>query len=431
MPIFAMGKVCVGGVVCINLETAPIVGTTVPGFRPWVSGRVRVLRAAPLRVKNSSNIPNLWVKCNLPEDDEGGSLTTQIPLMTLDLPSLLETARPLAVSDLFLSEGKPPFIRRNSVLEDLNQPPVERAAMEKFFALCGADPIASKDADIAYTSAGGLRFRVNLHQHNNGELGAVLRHVRDQIPTMDVLGLPEETLAPWLARPAGLILVSGGTGAGKSTTVASCLSWINAQRCAHVVTIEDPVEYIFRGNLSVFTQREIGTDTQSFGDGMRGAMRQSPNVIFLGEVRDTETAQAALHASQSGQLVITTVQAYGIRDTLGRFAGFFPEAVRTTALDTLASQLVGIFAQRLLPGAEGGLFLAAEHFENAGATRGWIREDTPERIVELIREHPTPQNRGFLESLVAGARAGLIRPEIGLSAADNPTEFKRAFRGVA
>ena len=351
--------------------------------------------------------------------------------MALDLPSLLETARPLAVSDLFLSEGKPPFIRKNSVLEDLNEPPVERAAMEELFGLCGADPVATKDADVAYVSEKGLRFRVNLHQHNNGELGAVLRHVRDQIPTMDVLGLPEDVLMPWLTRPAGLVLIAGGTGAGKSTTVASCLSWINAQRCAHVVTVEDPVEYLFKGNLSVFTQREVGIDTQSFGDGMRGAMRQSPNVIFLGEVRDAETAQAALHASQSGQLVITTVQAYGIRDALGRFAGFLPEAARKTALDTLASQLVGILAQRLLPGAEDGLFLATEHFENAGATRGWIRDDTPERIAELIRERPTPQNRGFLESLVAGARAGLITPETGISAADNPPEFKRAFRGLS
>ena len=351
--------------------------------------------------------------------------------MALDLPSLLETARPLAVSDLFLAEGKPPFIRKNSVLEDLNQPAVDRTAMEEFFALCGADPIETKDADIAYTSKDGLRFRVNLHQHNNGELGAVLRHVRDQIPTMDVLGLPEDVLTPWLMRPAGLVLVAGGTGAGKSTTVASCLAWINAQRCAHIVTIEDPVEYIFSGNLSVFTQREVGTDTASFGNGMRGAMRQSPNVIFLGEVRDAETAQAALHASQSGQLVITTVQAYGVRDTLGRFAGFFPEAARKTALDTLANQLVGILAQRLLPGAEKGLFLATEFFENAGAIRGWIRDDTPERIPELIRERPTPQNRGFLESLIAGARAGLITPETGLSASDNPAEFKRAFRGVS
>jgi twitching motility protein PilT len=351
--------------------------------------------------------------------------------MALDLPSLLEIARPLAVSDLFLSEGRPPYVRKNSVLEDLNEPAVARPTIEDLFRLCGRDPASTLDGDVAYTTEDGMRFRVNLHHHGNGKLGAVLRHVRRQIPTMDVLGLPEEVVAPWLQRAAGLVLVAGGTGSGKSTTVASCLAWINSQRCAHIVTVEDPVEYIFGDNLSVFTQREIGHDTASFSDGMRGAMRQSPNVIFLGEVRDAETAQAALHASQSGQLVITTVQAYGIRDAVGRYAGFFSESARKNALDTLAGQLVGVLAQRLLPGANGGLFLATEHFENGGAIRGWIRDDTPERIAELVREHPTPQNRGFLESLVSGARAGLISPETGFAASENPAEFKRAFRGVA
>ncbi len=162
---------------------------------------------------------------------------------------------------------------------------------------CGATEEA-KDHDSSFTSAEGIRFRVNLLRQL-GRHAAVLRRIRSDIPDLETLGLPAEVLREWIARKSGLVLICGPTGSGKSTTLASCLEWMNQALCRHVVTIEDPIEYLFANRQCLFTQREVGIDTPSFAEGLRRSLRQSPDVILVGEIRDAETAMTAAQACRN------------------------------------------------------------------------------------------------------------------------------------
>jgi len=350
--------------------------------------------------------------------------------MSPGLAELLEYSRPLAASDLFLSEGRAPFLRYNTVLTEIEHSPLTREQVAEVFHLTGMDPETTKDCDTTFETPNGLRFRANLH-HKGSKLGAVLRHVRSQIPAMDTLGLPDALLTRWLTKQTGIILVTGATGAGKSTSIASCLEWLNNNTSRHIVTIEDPVEYIFQERRCIFTQREIGIDTESFKRGLLSAMRQSPDVVFVGEIRNYETASIALQAAETGQLVITSMQSLGVQDTLYRLLNLFPVEDRSNTINLLASQLQGIICQQLLPGANGGLYLALEHMENTGAIREWIREENPERIIDFMRERRSEGNVTFLDSLIYGCQNHLISPEVGLAACDNELEFTRGMRGVS
>ena len=201
----------------------------------------------------------------------------------------------------------------------LHPGPVSRPAMEEFWQSCGIDPATHPEADISWQIPHGGRLRVNLY-HTLGRLAAVLRPIRARIPSLAELGLPAALLESWLQRRYGLILVTGPTGSGKSTTVASCLDWINRHLARHIVTLEDPIEYLFENDLSFFSQREIRQDSESFATGLRAALRQSPDVLFLGEIRDAETAVTALHAAETGHLVISTLHSSSVVETLERFS---------------------------------------------------------------------------------------------------------------
>ncbi|CAN5242060.1 type IV pilus twitching motility protein PilT [soil metagenome] len=349
--------------------------------------------------------------------------------MSPQLAALLERTSPLGASDLFLAAGRPPILRENGELSEIDQRPLPQEIIEELFALCDTDPAEVRDRDIGLQIPGGLRFRANLHRRS-GQPAAVLRHVRSQVPTMDTLGLPEQLLTRWLTRPSGFILVTGSTGSGKSTTIASCLEWINAQMTRHIVTIEDPIEYVFSDRRSFFTQREVGGDTDTFATGLRSALRQSPDVIFLGEIRDRTTATIALQAAETGQLVVSSMQSLSVRDTFARMTNLFAEADRAAVLDLLAYQLIGCICQQLIPGPR-GLFLALEHMENVGATRQYIRDGEPDRLSDHLRGRQTAENTTFLSSLIQGCQQGRITPEVGMAASGNEIEFARSLRGIA
>ncbi|MDG2123918.1 MAG: ATPase, T2SS/T4P/T4SS family [Verrucomicrobiales bacterium] len=350
--------------------------------------------------------------------------------MDHSLAALLQLACPIDASDLFLSENRPAILRRNTRLQEVTNHPITTAQMESLFHTCGTDPATTNDHDVSFTSADGLRFRINLHRRA-GKLAAVLRHVRTQIPNMETLGLPEIVLTRWLTKEAGIIIITGSTSCGKSTTVASCLEWINQNTSRHIVTIEDPVEYVFEDARSFFTQREIGTDTASFATGIRSALRQSPDVIFVGEIRDRETASIALQAAETGQLVITTMQSSTVRDTFRRLFNLFPVQDRASASYLISHQLLGVVCQQLLPGTNDGLFLGLEYFENAAATRDWIRDGEPEKILEHARTHDPNSSMSFLDSLIWGVKNGYLDRDVALSACDNDIEFNRSLRGIA
>ncbi|RYZ15558.1 MAG: type IV pili twitching motility protein PilT, partial [Myxococcaceae bacterium] len=227
----------------------------------------------------------------------------------------------------------------------------------------------------------------------------------------------------------GLVLITGPTGSGKSTTVASCLDWINRHQRRHIVTLEDPIEFLFTNDQSLFSQREIRQDSLNFSEGLRAALRQSPDVLFLGEIRDAETAVTALHAAETGHLVISTLHSSSVVETLDRFANLL-RGESEGALSLLSSQLIGIVSQQLLPRAGGGLFLAVEYMQNEAATRRWIQESRFTELQDHLLKSGNANNCSLLRYLVAAVQEGYLEADVARGACARPQDFDRAMRGI-
>ncbi len=349
--------------------------------------------------------------------------------MIARIDALTSAAADHGASDLFLSADEPPRLRVAGGIATMGDAVVPAAVVEDFWRACGADPARSCDHDTSYVDAKGHRFRVNLYRHL-GRIAAVLRHIKRHVAGLEELGLPATLLRDWVSRPSGLVLVTGATGCGKSTTLASCLDWLNHHADRHIVTIEDPVEYLFAAEVSFFSQREVYTDTASFAQGLRSALRQSPDVIFVGEIRDSETATTALQAAETGHLVLSTLHSASVTDTLERLTHLFPPAERESALLLLSSQLIGILSQKLLAGPDDTLHVVVEHLQNEGATREWVRRTKLPEIADFLRRGESPANRSFLTSLVEATESGLLTAETAAEASLTPNDFYRALRGI-
>ena len=344
--------------------------------------------------------------------------------------ALLQSAEEHGASDLFIAEEQVPRMKVGGRLLVVGEDPLAREEVVAFWKRCGADPEYDGDRDTSYVSHGGIRFRVNLHRHL-GELGAVLRKINTEIPALAGLGVPVELLTGWVQAPSGLVLVTGPTGSGKSTTLASCLEWLNQNIAKHVVTIEDPIEYLFESKQCLFTQREVFTDTDSFARGLRSSLRQAPDVILLGEIRDPETAQIALQAAETGHLVLATLHSANVAETVERLTNLFPAEERDTQLLLLSNLLIGIICQKLLPAAAGGVHLVAEHVENTGAVRNYLRESRVTEIVDFMRRGDNPNNRLFMDALVESTQAGHLDADTAASASGSASDFERALRGIS
>jgi pilus retraction protein PilT len=345
------------------------------------------------------------------------------------LHQLIRNAFADSATDVFLIEDEPPRIRREGDVVILHPGPVPRTAMEDFWKSCGIDPATHLEADISWQVPEGGRVRVNLY-HTLGRLAAVLRPIRNTIPPLAELGLPGSLLESWMQRRYGLILITGPTGSGKSTTVASCLDWINRNLSRHIVTLEDPIEFLFTNERSLFSQREMRQDSTNFATGLRSALRQSPDVLFLGEIRDSETALTALHAAETGHLVISTLHSSSVVETLDRFTHLLGTE-SSGALSLLASQLVGILSQQLLPRLGGGLFPALEYMQNEAATRRWIQENRITELQDHLLKSNEATNCSLLEYLVASVQQGYLDPDIARASCARPQDFDRAMRGIS
>ncbi|MFD2255933.1 type IV pilus twitching motility protein PilT [Luteolibacter algae] len=332
-------------------------------------------------------------------------------------------------SDVFLMEGEPPRIRRSGVVVPLNPEPISRASLQELWHGCDVNPTLRKEADVSWHVPGGGRLRVNLY-HSLGRLAAVMRPIKEDIPSLEGLSLPSQQLEAWMRKPFGLVLVTGPTGSGKSTTVAACLEWINQQLPRHIVTLEDPIEFLFTNKQSLFSQREIRQDSESFAEGLRSALRQSPDVLFLGEIRDAETALTALHAAETGHLVISTLHSSGVVDTLDRFIHLIGSEKSGGALYLLASQLIGIISQQLLPRNGGGMFPVLEFMQNEAGTRRWIMEKRLPELQDYLLKSKEPTNCSLLEYLVASVKQGFIEAEVARGVSARPQDFDRVMRGI-
>jgi len=259
----------------------------------------------------------------------------------------------------------------------------------------------------------------------------VLRPLREVTQSIMALGLPVERLQNWLSRNHGLILFTGATGSGKSTSLASCLSWVSKKYKKHIITIEDPVEYLLKSDQSLVSQRQIGTDTVSFDRGLRAALRQSPDVIFVGEIRDYETAKAALQACETGHLVVSTLHSSNVVETVQRLLMLFPSAEREGALHVISRQLLGILSQKLVPGEDGDLHLLVEHLENAGAVKKWLEQSEINKISDFLAQGSQGENVTFINSIILAYKSGQISEETARSACDDPADFNRIILGVS
>ena len=350
--------------------------------------------------------------------------------MPISIDDILAAADEHGASDIFLQEDEVPRLKITEQICLYGEEPVTLAHLTALWQACGADITNDRDKDSGLISHTGTRFRVNLHR-SIGRLGAVMRRIRTKIPALESLGAPVHLLTKWAARPYGIILVTGPTGTGKSTTLAALLQWMNETMARHVVTIEDPIEYIFHNDQSLFTQREVGRDTDTFGRGLRGAMRQAPDVIFVGEIRDFDTALTALQASETGHLVLASLHSERVSDTMERFLNLVPPDQINLGLHLLAHQLIGICCQKLVPNVEGKLTLLVEHIENGGAVRDWIARREVDKIQDYLMRGSDPNARNFLRNIIAAYEAGIIDEPTAIMATGNETEFRRSARGIS
>lgn len=349
--------------------------------------------------------------------------------MSQNIDSILEAAEQHQASDVFLQEDEVPRLKINEQILVLGKEPLTLAHMTALWQTCGADAQGDMDRDSGLISHSHTRYRVNLHR-TMGRLGAVLRRIKTTVPDLNTLGVPDWLLTRWAQRSFGLVLITGPTGTGKSTTIAALLQWMNENLSRHIVTIEDPVEYVFHNKNSHFTQREVGRDTTSFASGLRGAMRQAPDAIFVGEIRDYDTAQIALQASETGHLVLATLHSERVADTMERFLNLFPKERAGAGTHMLAHQLIGVQCQKLVPRLDGGLHLLVEHIENGGAMRDWIMTRDVGHMEDYLRRGVDPNAVSFLQTVVSAWQQGIISEETAIESLGSETDFRRASRGI-
>ncbi|MFC4426505.1 PilT/PilU family type 4a pilus ATPase [Deinococcus navajonensis] len=347
------------------------------------------------------------------------------------LNSVLTAIVKEGASDIHLRAGSAPAGRVNGEMvrygdtrllpehvEDFTREMMSRPGMWEEF-------IEKREADFAYGISGLARFRVNAY-FQRGTPGLIMRVIEEKpIPSFSQLGLPIPTFEHLAAQERGLVLVTGPTGSGKTTTLASLIDHINAHQAVNIVTLEDPIEVLHRDKQAMISQRELGIDTLSFSNGLRAAMRQDPDVILIGEMRDKETVEAALSAAQTGHLVLSTLHTQDAIRTVNRIIDFFAPHERDQIRQGLSESLVGIVSQRLLPKLGGGRVLGMEVLLGTPTVRECVKD--PERTEEIKQALLEGGLRGmhtFDQHLGELVKAGLMSEEDALASATSPHELK-------
>jgi twitching motility protein PilU len=351
------------------------------------------------------------------------------------LDAILAEAAGVNASDVYLLEGAPPAVKVDGLTGPVTAAgPLDAAAMrgilERLLPERERETFArSGEANLSYVHPGLGRFRVNCYRAM-GVAGAVLRRVKTEVPTLEELELPP-ILASLAVERQGLVLVVGATGAGKSTTVAAMLRHRIARSRGHVVTIEDPVEFLHAPDQSLVSQREVGIDTESYLVGLRNALRQAPDVIFVGELRDPETVAVALHSAETGHLVLSTLHATNATTAIERVLHFFPPEVRTSVLLQLSLTLRAAIALRLVPRAEGkGRTAALEVLLATPRVQALIRRGELESVRQAIEEGTNEGLQSFDQALFGLLQRKRIGQEDALRFADSPNNLRLRMKGI-
>ena len=287
---------------------------------------------------------------------------------------------------------------------------------------------AEHEADFAFTLAGVGRFRTNVY-HHRGQPALALRLVRKAAHTFAELHLPE-SVRHVAEAPRGIVIIAGATGSGKSTTLAAIIEHINATTRRHVITLEDPIEFLFDDKQSIIEQREVGLDTITFASGLRHVLRQDPDVIVIGEMRDAESAAAAMSAANVGHLVVTTLHTSDAVKSVQRVVEFFAEGERDYARRLFASTLRGVVCQRLVNTTGGSIVPAVEILLNNAAVTQLITENKTDKLQGIIELNAADGMQTFDQSLVALVKAGRITREEAIAHAGNPDLLRMGFQGV-
>ena len=346
---------------------------------------------------------------------------------------LLEQVVIRGASDLHVTVGSEPVVRVNGSLERLDEfarlsPEDTQRMLYRILSTEQQKHFETKrQIDISYSIPGLARFRVNVYFQRES-LGAAFRLIPAELKTLEQLGLPQ-VLKDFTTKPRGLVLVTGPTGSGKSTTLAAVIDEINRTRDDHIMTIEDPIEFLHRHKRCIVNQREIGPDATSFADALRGALRQDPDVILLGEMRDLETIGTALTAAETGHLVFATLHTQDAPSTVDRLIDVFPGAQQEQIRVQIAATLQGIVTQTLLPTSDGqGRVAALEILLPDDAVRNLIRQAKVEQIYSVMQTNTGRGMQTLEQAMLELARYGKITTDVALQRSSRPDQLKSLFQ---
>lgn len=347
------------------------------------------------------------------------------------LDELLGLSISEGASDLHLVAGEPPRMRVNGRLVVLVNDLLENPSLRDGLFAIMSDRARSQlnetdNADFAYQNDQGARFRVNVFRHLRG-MGGAFRVVPSKVPTIEALGLPA-TIKKLCRLRQGLILVTGKTGSGKTTTLAAMIDRINRELQGHIVTIEDPIEYLYPRAKALISQREVGSHTQGFRDALRSALREDPDVILIGELRDRETMQLAVTAAETGHLVLGTLHTNGAAASVERAINLFPADKHSHIRNLLSTSLRGVISQQLLPRMDGeGRLVAVELLVNTPAVSNLIREGRNDQLEASMQSGGASGMTGMDAAIYGMLDRSEISQEIAYEAVRNKAEFIRKF----
>jgi len=353
----------------------------------------------------------------------------------LNIDEVLRTLAQRKGSDLHLKVGRPPLFRIGGKMVPTEFEPLSEEDLKTaVYSMMNESQIQQfelhRELDMSYTLERVARFRVNVFQQR-GQMGAVMRIVPLRVPSLDDLRLPA-VLKDIASKPQGLILVTGPTGSGKSTTLAGMIQHINLNRQCHVMAVEDPIEFSYTDENSVINQRELGLDTESFGEALKHVLRQDPDVILVGEMRDLVTISTAITAAETGHLVFSTLHTIDSTQSVDRIIDSFPSEQQQQIRLQLSMCLQAVISQRLVRRADGtGRLPAMEIMINSPTVRKFIEEGKTGSIHKTIEQSVTHYRMQTLnQALVALCKQGYVSFDDALAASNNPDEFKLNYRGI-
>lgn len=336
-------------------------------------------------------------------------------------------------SDIHLKIGAPPIYRLDGQLYTADAPPLTEEQLDELADAMLTDRARATfeknmEVDFAWNLNDQTRFRVNLF-HTGGERALVMRYVKNAVQTFESLNLPDK-LAKIAMLRRGIVLLSGTTGSGKSTTLGAMINYINDREFRRIITVEDPIEYLFHDHKSVISQREVEFDTATFQTGLRAAMRQDPDVIMVGEIRDRNSVETAITAAETGHLIFSTVHAESSVQGVQRILDMFPSNDRQQIRLAVAQTLQAMICQRLVPDINGKYRPALEILRTNALVRKLIVEEKPEKLEIVIEGGEEEGMMSFNQSLYKMAKAGEISNEVALEHASNPEALQMNLRGI-